>query len=76
MTDAAQGRGLEDFGSAALRRLLDAFPGDVLATLPGAVLETHARVGDATAVASPSRACVSRTAPGNVASSRRSAGEP
>lgn len=32
---------MEDFGSPALRRLL--------ATLPGAVLETHARHGDATA---------------------------
>ena len=33
---------MEDHGSPALRRLL--------ATLPGAVLETHARLGDATAV--------------------------
>ena len=33
---------MEDFGSAALRRLL--------AKLPEAVLETHARLGDATAV--------------------------
>ena len=38
---------MEDHGSPALRRLL--------ATLPGAVLETHARVGDATAVVDRAR---------------------
>ena len=45
--NAAQGRVLDDFGSATLRRLLDAFPGDVLAT--------HAGHGDATAVVEASR---------------------
>jgi NADH-quinone oxidoreductase subunit C len=38
---------MEDHGSAALRRLLDA--------LPGAVLETHAQHGDATARVAPER---------------------
>ena len=38
---------MEDHGSAALRRLHD--------ELPDAVVSTHARLGDATAVVSPER---------------------
>ncbi|MGE4607770.1 MAG: NADH-quinone oxidoreductase subunit C [Myxococcota bacterium] len=38
---------MEDFGSAALKRLID--------DLPGAVTESHAKLGDATAVVEASR---------------------